>query len=210
MSAKPATCIRTDGFEAYTVRVNGEWASIVLRQFEALGVDNQPRHIGEILIYSSYGSWGYQWGHLGEPFKQWLLDAERDYVAGKLLGSRAYQFDGEKSVNGLRQSLLEHRRTGDITKNDARSIWDWIEANEIELTSSDREFVEALYRCPTDADWKYTPPGDRWAEPQPERGARYFLDEPYERPRTSLNRDFANFWLRVWPTFIDHLKAEAK
>lgn len=204
------TCTRTDGFEAYTVRAGHEWATILVRGWQGTGPDQQPREIGEILIYSSYGAWAHQWGHIGQPFKQWLLDVECDYVAGKFLGSKAYQFDGEKTVEHLCQSIIEHRRSGDLTKNDARTIWDWVEENEIELSSSESEFVRCMGDCSRQADWKHTPPGDPWAEPGPERGARYFLEEPWDRLATSLNRDFANFWGRVWPTFIAHLKAEAQ
>lgn len=191
------TVTKTTGFEAYNVRAGHEWATILIRGWDANGNDGTPREIGEILIHSSYGSWAYQWGHLGMPFKKWLATCnDRSYVAEKFLGTDAREFDGKASVKNLRQSLLEYRRQGDITKNDARSIWDWIESNDGELEhGSEENFVRMLYECPSEADWQDADerPSFRILGTGPGRGARRFLGEPYDRPARSLNRQFASF-----------------
>lgn len=190
-----------------------EWATICWQGWQgwqANGNDGKPRECGEILIHSSFGSWAYQWGHLGMPFDQWLQKAERGYCAEKLLGTRAREFDGEASVKALRQSLLEHRRSGDIAKNDARSIWDWIEDNDVDLESGSEEFfVTRLYDCAREADWEDEGTPHKYHLNNPGRGARHFLDEPYNRPCRRLNRQFEGFWRDLWPVFVEQLKEKS-
>lgn len=192
---------RSHDMETYRIRAGHadmEWATICILGWQAKGIDGQPRECGEILIHSSFGSWAFSWGHLGKPFKRFLVKAEREYVAGKFIGAKAYKFDGEKSVRELRQSLIERRRQGDLDKDEARVIWDWIEEREMELESSADLFVERLY--------------DLRSEMREERsfgrGALRFLEEPYERTCTSLDRQFAGFWRDIWPAFIGQLKTE--
>ncbi|WP_101048891.1 hypothetical protein [Macromonas nakdongensis] len=198
---------KSDGWDVYHVRASHEWATIAVKGWQAIDVDQRPREIGEILIHSSYGSWAYRWSHLGKPFKGWLAEADDpSYIAGKFLGSEAYVFDGEKTVRQLRQSLLEHRKTGDITKGDARAIWDWIEYNEYDLESSSDRFVERMRDCEDEADWP-TQSG-RFKDATPERGARYFLQEPWERIATSLDRSFVRFWEVLMPVFQQALRDE--
>lgn len=186
---------KTDGFEAYTLRSEWEWATILIRSFRATGVDGEPREVGEILVHSSFGSWAYQWGHLGRPFKQWLAKGpEREYVASKFLGTMAYVFDGASTVRNLRRSLLENRRSTDITKDDARAIWDWINDYEGELEQDERSFVESMSDCMGSAVW--------------ESGARHFLEAPWERLANKLNPQFAGFWETFMPAFVDTIRQE--
>ena len=183
---------------------NQEWATICWQGWQATGVDQKPRECGEILIHSSFGSWAHHWWHLGEPFAQWLQDINSDYIARKFMGSKAYEFDGKKTVHELRCSLIEHRRTGDITKDDARAIWDFVEDSEDELESSSEMFVERMFDCMRLADWP--PRNGKYSDAAPERGARHFLEEPWDRICTSLDHQFAGFWRDLWPVFIRHLK----
>lgn len=206
---KQSSVTKSDDWDVYHVRAGYEWATIALKGWQAKDFDKQPREIGEILIHSSYGSWAYQWSHLGRPFKQWLsTHDDKHYIAGKFLADKAYVFDGEKSVRDLRQSLIEHRRTGDISKNDARTIWDFIDENSFELESSADRFVQVLMDCARDADWQDEDPTHKYREHAPGRGARYFLAEPWERPSTSLNRQFSAFWDTIMPVFQQALRDE--
>lgn len=189
---------KTSGFEAYTVRAgykDMEWATIVIRGWQAPGNDGTPREIGEILIHSSYGSWAYQWGHLGQPFKQWLAECDDpSYVASKFMGADAYKFDGERSLADCRRSLIEDRRHGGLTKTEAREIWDWLDENESELTCSEDRFVQVLL--------------DGQSHIVPTNGAMYFLSEPWDRAARSLDRDFVNFWNTLMPPFQQALRYE--
>jgi hypothetical protein len=136
------------------------------------------------------------------------LKAESAYVAGKFLGSKAYEFDGDATVRDLRQSLLEHRRCGDLTKNDARSIWDWIEENDLDLAESSDPFVSRMQECYREADWQDAKAGRPEWDTGPGQGARDFLAEPWDRIATTLNRQFVGFWRKLWPHFAAKLRDE--
>lgn len=202
------SCKRTEGFEAYTVRAGMEWATILIRGWQAQSIDGQPQEIGEILVHSSFGNWAHQWAHLGEPFKKWLLDAERDYMAVKFMGAKAYVFDGEKTVAELKRCLLHTRSMDGISKNDARTVWDWIDENQIEMQTDERSFVDVMQRCVTNAQWLDKAPAHLLWDTQPNDKTLPFLAEPWERLRTSLDHGFANFWRLLMPVFREHLRDE--
>lgn len=181
--------------EAYRVRTAGnEWATIVLFGWQATGNDGTPRECGEILIHSSFGSWANSWGHLGTPFKNFLLKAERDYIATKFMGTDAYKFDGALTVRELRRRLLRWRREGQLNKDEARQLWDYIEEREVELECSTHDFVGAMQQGET--------------ELVSSKAMRCFLQEPWEHLATSLGIQFAGFWREVWPVFLGALKLE--
>ncbi len=180
-----------NSMNAARVRADAEWATICWRGWTATGVDGKPRECGEILIHSSFGSWGHAWHHLGIQFDQWLPAAERAYCAEKFMGSHAYKFDGVKTVLGLRQHLLEKRLYGELTKAQARKVWDWIADNEDQLEAGSDMF------CMTMQD------GYALCD-----GAKSFFEEPWEMIRKSLDPSFASFWEQLWPVFIGHIKTQ--
>lgn len=171
---------------------NYEHATICWQGWQATGNDGKPRECGEILIHSSFGSWANSWGHMGVPMDSFLAKVERGYCAEKFMGSNAYRFDGELSVKGLRERVLEWRRDGTFEKDEARAVWDWISENDDRLESSPDLFVETMYD------------GQRYCELK--RPAEHFFEEPWERIRTSLDHQFACFWRDLWPVFVKHLK----
>jgi hypothetical protein len=190
-----ASVTKSTGWESYAVRNNHEWATIHIRSFQSTGIDSNEREVGEIMIHSSYGSWAYQWGHLGRPFKEWIAKTtDRSYIASKFLGDKAYVFDGQKTVVGLRESLIEHRRDGSITKASAREVWDWIDDNEGQLESSERDFVDTMYSGQTQIVMT--------------KGLEYFFSEPWERLQTVLDWQFQGFWREIMPAFQQALRDE--
>ena len=191
------SCTKTTDAEVYAVRKDYEWATIMLRCWSRpanVGTPHErPYYCGEILIHSSYGSWGNTWTACGEPFKEFLLDAEFDYVFTKFMGTRLNVWDGEGSVESLRERLLEWRKTGELTKGEARALWDEIDINETELETSERDFVECAYRMAADIEG---------------RNVRHFLAEPWELTRDQHDSQAVGFWRELWPEFIATLQAE--
>lgn len=181
--------------EVYRIRTTGhEWATIVLFEWQATGNDGTQRECGEILIHSGFGSWANSWGHLGTPFKSFLLKAECDYIATKFMGADAYKFDGALTVRELRRRLLRWRQESQLNKDEARQLWDYIEEREVELECSTHDFVGAMQQGET--------------ELVSSKAMRRFLQEPWESLATSLDIQFAGFWREVWPVFLEQLKAE--
>jgi len=188
---------KTTNAEVYSVRKDYEWATIMLRCWSRPANVGTPHegtyYCGEIMIHSSYGSWAYTWTACCEPFKASLLDAEFDYVFTKFMGTKLQVWDGEGSVKSLRGRLLDYRKWGDITKDEARALWDEIEANEAELESSSHDFVECAYRIARDID---------------SRGVTRLLSEPWELTDTQPDHQAVGFWRVLWPEFTQALRAE--
>lgn len=186
-----ATSVIVNSMNAARVRNSLEWATICWRGWTATGIDGKPRECGEILIHSTFGSWGHAWHHLGVPFDQWLPTAELAYCAEKFMGSKAYKFDGTATVTGLRRHLIELRQHGELTKAQAREVWDWIANNEDCLESGSDMFCVTMQDGYVCCD-----------------SAKSFFEEPWEMIRKSLDTQFIGFWGELWPVFIDHIKSQ--
>lgn len=108
--------------EKYDIRWNrGEWAVFT--------IDNAT---GLMQCHSSYGDWGYSWPKHGrESFKQFILELERDweYLLKKVSDP---VFDFDKSVKYWKEHIIELRRDGSCTKDEAREAFDVIEGLEID------------------------------------------------------------------------------
>jgi hypothetical protein len=206
---------KDDGFSVYRVRGGRgdyEWATIAVREWCTQPdpmCGNERRQCGEILIYSSFGSWAYQWGHLGRPFRSWLLGCEFGYVFGKFMGDKLMVFDGEASVQYMRQRLIEKRWHRDMDKKIARVVWDELNAHESQAEASDRDFVEAMGDI---ADriregWSIDTEIPDLFDSEKQQ-AYEFLQEPWERIMHKNAPQAVGFWRDLWPVFINHLRAE--
>lgn len=95
---------------------------------------------GMFAAVTDYGNYAYKWTHHGEKdFRQFIVTAYKshDYILGKL-ASEVYS--GKKTVEGIKEHILEYRRDGSFTKEFARREWDLI--NEIEDMNSEHGFNE--------------------------------------------------------------------
>lgn len=188
---------KTTDAEVYSVRSKHEWATIMLRCWSRQANVGTPHegtyYCGEILINSTFGAWAYVWTACGEPFKQFLMHAEFDYVFTKFMGSRLEVWDGEGSTKSLRRLLLEYRRIGDLDKDEARELWDAINANESELECSSSDFVNCAERMADEIDC---------------RGVYRLLSEPWEITTTKDDPQAVGFWRELWPEFTAALNAE--
>lgn len=197
MQAKPAE-VRVDrGAVTYRVSNSGEWATITM--FSWTG---DARHGGEILIHSSFGSWGYSWGNIGQSFAAFLLDVEFSYLFDKFEPGTLRVFDGPLSFEQVKRALIEARREQQFSKDTARRIWDELGAEQHRLEGSEREFVEACNDA-RDTVLDDAPEADK-------ENVGYFFQEPWERIRRSANEQAKGFWRELWPPFKAKLEAELK
>lgn len=189
---------KTTDAEVYRIWKDHEWATIMLRCWSRpvnSGGRETTYYCGEIMIHSSFGAWANTWTACGEPFKAFLLDAEFDYVFTKFMGTELRVWDGEATVKGLQLRVIEWRRDGELSKDEARSLWDEISANGLELETSERDFVECAYRIASDLD---TP------------NIRHVLSEPWEFGRKQHDQQAVGFWRQLWPEFTQALRAEVE
>lgn len=212
--ADKTSVTRDDSFKAYRVRGGWdghEWATICVRDWTMDGkpVGERTRYCGEILIHSSFGSWGHQWAHLGQPFPEFLLDVEFDYFFTKLMGSDLQVFDGEGSVRHLRQQIVEHRKTADLTKGAARALWQEIDACQNECEDSNASFVEQMRDIADRFNDGYSFDSEIESLSEAERDAVVqLLQEPWELTTTKAHPQATGFWRDLWPVFVEQLRGE--
>ena len=207
---------KDDGFTVYRVRGGRggyEWATIAVRGWTTPPdpmCGGQRRECGEILIRSSFGSWGHQWGHLGTPFLRWLLRAEFGYVFTKFMASGLRVFDGEATVREMRLRLIERRKRGNVDKVVARAVWDELAASEGQAECSDRDFIEAMGQIFDRIKEGWSPDTDipEGLTERQKSEAERLLQEPWERIATKDHPQAVGFWRELWPPFIEYLRAE--
>jgi hypothetical protein len=178
--------------ERYAIRNGHEWATICVREFTSRVPtgDREPYFGGEILINSSFGSWANTWNACGCRFKEFLTDIEFDYTFRKFMGNKLWIFDGEGTVKGLKERVIEDRKIGELQKDHARSIWDAIEERQSDLEHSADSFVNAMWAIGDDLHMR------RW------------FSEPWEMTRDRYDPQAQGFWRDIWPTFKAELQRE--
>ncbi|OYU91942.1 MAG: hypothetical protein CFE29_03595 [Bradyrhizobiaceae bacterium PARB1] len=164
----------TQAVERFVIRAGHEWAFIYVD--EAHGV---------FTSYGSFGNYNYSWGSIGDrTLKQFLAGLNFDYFMGKT--RRDYlRFDAEASVKGIKEHILEARRVGDISKDEARQAWR--EADDLEHHQSADSFYS--YLCQSE-------------EIMDLYGGDY-CDIARERP----DGDSRGFWQKIWPEFLKQASA---
>lgn len=181
--------------DCYEVRELGEWANITLNCW---GNPEAKRYGGEIVISSSFGTWSNAWSSCSVPFKQFLAEANFDYLFTKFMGTKLDRFDGNATFALIKQKILELRKSGAIDKVEARSAWRSVHFEEEGITSGSEDlYAIAMMNI-----------AEELGERHPMRS---FFSDAEDWPRaTHHDHQAAAFWRDLWPSFIGELKAEAK
>lgn len=103
--------------ELYQVCENGEYGTFFVESGEGKTSDDRPRFFATWCCVSSYGVFGHYWSHMGEPFAQFIQDIEPDYLLGKIARRET---DAQKTIAAVRRQIIENRKDGSVTKDDAR------------------------------------------------------------------------------------------
>lgn len=185
--------------ECYEVRANREFANITIDCWDRIanrGTKHEGTYYcGEIVIHSSFGTWGHIWSACGQPFKQFLIEAEFDYVFTKFMGSELSCFDGEAAVREVRREVLEQRRRGELSKDQAREAWDLVTFEEGRIETSESDCGYALQDIAAQLDRDH-PMHD------------YFADPSCWPRATKHDIQAVGFWRELWPLFVAKLRQE--
>lgn len=173
--------------DRYTVCHAGEYAAIFINEWSEPG-EKGLRHLGEIAINSSFGSWAHQWGACGMPFRAFLSQVDRSYLVDKLAGASAYVFDGEASMRKAFLKVIEARRRREIGQEEARELWDALSDVEEEAASGSSIFIHLL--CGID-------------------DKNEILAEPWHMVTQKENPQMAGFLRELWPEFITTIQHES-
>lgn len=94
---------------------------------------------GFVSIASDFGHWTYHWmpQHRHDSLGHFLGRIDRGYAGGKFLGAGLGELDREATVKKICRHILEMRREGALTREQARDEW--------ELTGVAEESLERWY-----------------------------------------------------------------
>jgi hypothetical protein len=130
---------------------------------------------GYFSAVTDYGNYAFLWTHHGfEDFREFLMGLDKDYLCSKL-GKRSY--DGDLTLDNIKDQILQLRRDGTFTKEKAREEWDLLEYNNLE---NEVEFSNWL--------------------------GETSIDEAWELARSSYGPDMEAFVTRLYPRFVKELK----
>ena len=194
----PVTKTMRECYEIRDGQRGGEWANITLHCWDNPPPEGSTRGMyygGEITIQSSFGVWGYIWTACANPFKQFLMGAEFDYVFTKFMGDKLHRFDGKASAREVRKWITDERKCRSLSRAEAREAWDEFEYVRSQAECGERGFGDAMMAVARSLD-DSNPMHDHFADPcgWPRRD-RY-------------DYQALGFWEKLWPLFMDALKAE--
>lgn len=163
------------------------WADIAIDSGFAKS-NGHLRNWFRISISSDYGDWTYFWSHPGACWRKFLAKISMAYAAGKFGCDR--WFDLEATDRWMKYDIVQRRRQGDCTKQEARDAWEALQAACDDCCDNARTYQEILAN---DRRWHGIWCGD-WADALTVR----FDTDP----------SFKSFWETTWQDFIGQLQAE--
>lgn len=185
--------VHKDTAELYRIRSkSGEWATIALTDFETEG-ESGKRYGGEIMIQSTFGNFAYYWSHCGVPFKQSLQKMDFGYFMNKAYGPNYRVFDGSGTFRSILERVIDLRREGRLTKQEARDLFLGFKESQEEAEASLHDFVRVVQEV---------------VELLPASKMRYF-SEPWEYEVKEHDPRLQGFWKEIWPEFIAQLASES-
>lgn len=132
---------------------------------------------------TDYGNFCYRWHPRGMPegmgFREFLLTCSSDYLGRKLRPKE--QYSAEKTVIAIRDAIVQGRRDGTFSKEQARDEWE----------NSDHLRVEN--ECSF----------DRWL-------GETDISDAWELHRTERDSDCVAFLERIWPRLRAQIAADAR
>lgn len=173
-----------DSIRFFSVWENGEWGSFFLRSGILERDDQEPQYWCELTCRTAFGCVGHFWGHMGRPADKFLTEVSKDYVLKKLWGADSTVFCGSEAWAYARRLILDDRRHGDLSQEQARDRWDDLEHED---WGNEADFISFVHRC----DWIYLH--------LVEGGGGTIGKVP--------NPQAEGFWNDLWPGFIRQLNA---
>lgn len=86
---------------------------------------------GMFSCVTDYGNYAFKWTHHGmKDFREFFIDRSFDYHVKKLFSETggSKEFRPEETVERIKEYILEHRRDGYYTEEQARKEWDLVES----------------------------------------------------------------------------------
>ncbi|ASK91834.1 MULTISPECIES: hypothetical protein [Xanthomonas] len=169
----------------FTIAANGEHGRFYLTE------GNEPDRRGGttywcvLVCHTTFGTVGHTWNSMGGPASWFLGKIGRDYAIGKLWGAQSQIFCGEKAVADIRRLIIDDRRQGEVSRDEARDRYDVLR-DGIDSESHLGMLVER-------EDWLY----------------ESLLYGGHQIGKVD-NPQALGFWQNLWPAFIAELTTQVE
>lgn len=126
--------------------------------------DNIAEYKGKVTITCYGQSWTAYWGSTGcDSVEEFFCSAGNDYLIGCLspmLESRIADKDADSDF--IKSKVIKSRRSGEITKNEASSLWYGADSTDREslLFGFPKDVYEFMGQEPWNIDWPMIPNHD--------------------------------------------------
>lgn len=176
----------------YTVRVPSERGGFATSPWARIWITED----GCFTSISDHGNYGYWWGDIGpdDDFRQFLIDCDPGYYITTKLSHGVTEFDGAATVQLIRERILQSRRCGSLTRNEAAYEWDLVHPKP----------TGPSWRCGTrghHSEMETQSDGERWyAATRLPDASELFAYHPPSR--------LLMFMKKIWPEFVKLLQAE--
>jgi len=175
-----------DTAEFYEIRAGRSegwvWANIALHEAT-----------GSFLCSGDYGSFCHQWppAYRVVSLKKFLAGVDRSYFMEKTRGACWKVFSVEKTLECLRETILEHRRHEGLDKHAAREAWDDLRSAEewdLGYGTNATHFYHIIDALPS--------------------VMKAIGPDMMDIARTEPSSECVGFWERVWPKFLEQIEPE--
>ncbi|MHB1418700.1 MAG: hypothetical protein ACYCX4_03810, partial [Bacillota bacterium] len=86
---------------------------------------------GMFAAVTDYGNYAFRWAYHGEKdFRKFVIGLKNDpgYLLGKVLPNGKV-YDGEETIKNIKETIIDVRRDGSWSKEQARKEWDLLDSD---------------------------------------------------------------------------------
>jgi len=141
----------------------------------------------EVVATSDYGTFDFYWSHCGGDPKEFLCKLDFQYAMKKLTSGDLYIPNPDGYENEIKERIIESRKEGRLTKEEAKTAWDEMLLILEEYCSGDL-FYNALYNH--------------------QLFYKVFGDYDYLPSSTIPNPRAVDFFNEIWKPFTSYLREE--
>lgn len=174
--------------ECFQVGTAGEHATVFLREWAP--VSGGRYWGGELVVHSTYGTFGHTWTTCAVPFKQFLLRSSFASLMGKFFGERVHVYDGEATFKAVARDILKARHAKELSADEAAELWDDWYCNQDTIEGAEDGFYLTM-------DSLLEPPG---------ANRNSILREPSMSVCRKDNPQATGFWAELWPLVCEVLR----
>ena len=122
-----------------------DWLHVYL---EDLGCFENSRHTGRLVLIVDGDSYSNYWSHMAKPLIDFTQNASNSYLIDKLTGGKVTAWvdaTGDDLKSEIFKEIVSQRKSDDLSKEDAREIYDELEWRDLENLGAEADFLSRVY-----------------------------------------------------------------